>query len=98
MSAHIINECVHGTVVSQCRCPGPKAKILVPCPASCAEEAVELHPKFSCWETPQARLLVTAINAWLTRAEFDHGVVKASRVIEAIENQGWRLTYVGKEE
>lgn len=32
--AHYINKCEHGTVVSQCRCPGGTVKI-VDCPEWC---------------------------------------------------------------
>jgi|SRR5665213_290610 len=98
--AHVIRVCQHDTVVSQCSCPGAKSKILVPCPASCAEEGVELHPKFypKGELTPQGQQLVHALTKWIERAEYGPGVVKGSAIIEAIENQGWRLTYVGKEE
>jgi hypothetical protein len=40
MSAHVINECKHGVMVSQCRCPGPlggkKPVVIVNCPSACA--------------------------------------------------------------
>lgn len=36
---HQIKKCRHGTVVSQCRCPGPKHELLVPCPDSCPWDA-----------------------------------------------------------
>lgn len=30
--SHFIEKCKHGTVVRQCRCPGPKAERIVACP------------------------------------------------------------------
>lgn len=36
---HYRSKCVHGVVVAQCRCPGPKTVRVVPCPPSC-----ERHP------------------------------------------------------
>ena len=32
---HLIKVCQHEVVVSQCKCIGPKSKVLVPCPPSC---------------------------------------------------------------
>lgn len=33
---HFVEQCVHGTVGAQCRCPGPKrVKTLVLCPDKC---------------------------------------------------------------
>jgi hypothetical protein len=37
MSEHVRNQCKHGIVVSQCRCPGingVKSTVIVPCPES----------------------------------------------------------------
>jgi flagellar motor switch/type III secretory pathway protein FliN len=34
-SLHEIVKCKHGTVIRQCRCPGPKVEIIVNCPPSC---------------------------------------------------------------
>ena len=33
--AHLMRVCQHDVVVLQCRCVGPKTKVLVPCPPSC---------------------------------------------------------------
>jgi len=33
---HFRDVCVHGDVVRQCRCAGPKTDHIVPCPPSCA--------------------------------------------------------------
>lgn len=30
--SHFLHECVHGFVVAQCRCPGPRGTFVVPCP------------------------------------------------------------------
>lgn len=32
---HYVERCEHGTVVSQCRCPGPKSIRIVACPKNC---------------------------------------------------------------
>lgn len=32
MAGHHINRCKHGTVMGQCRCPGPKQTRIVACP------------------------------------------------------------------
>ncbi len=32
---HFRNECQHGVIVSQCRCPGPVTPNIVACPQSC---------------------------------------------------------------
>lgn len=34
---HSRKICRHGIVVAQCRCPGPKVDVIVPCPDSCKE-------------------------------------------------------------
>lgn len=40
-AGHFRNECKHGVVVNQCRCPGPnKTVTVVPCPPTCKAEAV----------------------------------------------------------
>lgn len=45
--SHHISECVHGIIVSQCRCPGPKDVVIVPCPDGCIrkDEYVGKHRK-----------------------------------------------------
>lgn len=35
MHTHGVNQCKHGTVESQCRCPGPHRVTTVACPAWC---------------------------------------------------------------
>ncbi len=35
MQGHYRSECIHGRVVEQCRCPGPKTVRVVDCPPSC---------------------------------------------------------------
>lgn len=35
MPTHFQEVCEHGTVVAQCRCPGPKSVKIVPCPSNC---------------------------------------------------------------
>ena len=99
--AHNKSECIHGTVVSQCRCPGLKTTIIVPCPESCHEDEVEQFPKLEVGKLMGAGNgsgLIRALQAWIDRAEQSYpGDVTPRRLIEAIEAQGWRLTYVGKE-
>lgn len=41
--SHFIERCIHGTLVSQCRCPGPKTVRTVPCPPSCSS-VPKIHP------------------------------------------------------
>ena len=39
--AHHRDECEHGVMVSQCRCPGPKTINIVPCPPRCTANTEE---------------------------------------------------------
>lgn len=34
---HDKQVCKHGTIVTQCRCPGPKQTVIVRCPIWCKE-------------------------------------------------------------
>lgn len=36
--SHSKKVCAHGTLVSQCRCPGPKNTTIVPCPPHCQKQ------------------------------------------------------------
>lgn len=38
---HYIERCVHGIVVSQCRCPGPRTEYVTDCPEGCRIAALE---------------------------------------------------------
>jgi predicted metal-dependent hydrolase len=40
MSVHIKHKCKHGVIVKQCRCPGG-IWVVVPCPPTCRENAIE---------------------------------------------------------
>lgn len=35
---HSVTKCKHGTVITQCRCPGPKKEIIVVCPPHCKKK------------------------------------------------------------
>ena len=39
-SGHYIEKCVHGIVLSQCRCPGPRTEYVIECPPSCGPKSV----------------------------------------------------------
>jgi len=45
---HFVKRCEHGTVVAQCRCPGPKTATIVPCPEDCTGDtgSITLPQKF----------------------------------------------------
>lgn len=38
---HYREECKHGIIRGQCRCPGPKTVKIVPCGGTCAADVVE---------------------------------------------------------
>lgn len=43
---HFRDECKHGKLMDQCRCPSPDKEVrIVPCPASCQEEEVVVVPE-----------------------------------------------------
>lgn len=60
-SDHYIERCKHGTVLGQCRCPGPKAEYVTNCPPECADRPETLHETI-------ARLTAER-DEWKARAE-----------------------------
>jgi hypothetical protein len=96
-NGHSQSECIHGIITKQCKCPGPKTHVLVPC-ADCEGDFPRLdHGKLMGMS--QGWKLYGALEAWLKRAEQSYpGDVSAVKVIEAIEEAGWRLTYVGTDD
>ena len=58
---HKILQCVHGTVVAQCRCIGPHEVTLSPvCPESCPQANHDLVTTTDHWFTLQQRALDNA--------------------------------------
>ena len=37
---HHRRECVHGVLISQCRCPGPRTRLVGLCPPACVYHGV----------------------------------------------------------
>lgn len=91
---HFKSQCIHGIVHQQCKCPGPKTLVLVPC-ADCEGDLPRLeHGKLMGMS--EGWKLYGAIEAWLLRTGEGDYEVTATQIIEAIESAGWRLTYVGE--
>jgi hypothetical protein len=58
---HKILQCIHGTVVAQCRCIGPHEVALSPvCPESCPQANPDLVTTTDRWFTLQQRALDNA--------------------------------------
>ncbi len=43
MSLHYIKQCIHGTLVEQCRCWGQRTVTIVPCPPECPVAEKKAH-------------------------------------------------------